>query len=415
MRVNSKVLWFLLALVLIGFTSCEARKRKHNRVRVGRHNNPNSSHHNVKHDLKALSIKHKLKLSKTIVDNVVSASTKTGSTATTSAASLGNAYNTEYYITVGIGTPSQKFRLLIDTGSSNLWVPSSKCPSTVKACAAHQRYNSSASSTYKANNTAFQIEYASNTAGGVALDGFLSQDTVAIGDLAIKNQVFAEMTDEPEGTFLTSPFDGMIGLAYPSISINGVIPPLYNLISQGLIPEPIFSIYLSRNGTNATNGGELILGGIDPALYSGCLTYVPVSQQGYWQFEMTSATLNDQEFCDICQAILDVGTSLIVVPNSKIKEINHILGVTNPNATSGAFLVDCATISKLPDIIFTIARKEFALKSTDYILQYGNTCVSGFSTLDGIDFWILGEVFMGAYFTVFDIGYNQIGIATAVH
>lgn len=34
----------------------------------------------------------------------------------------------------------------------------------------------------------------------------------------------------------------------------------------------------------ATVGGELILGGSDPNYYTGQFNYVPVSQEGYWQF-----------------------------------------------------------------------------------------------------------------------------------
>ncbi|EDW39713.1 GL15705 [Drosophila persimilis] len=407
-----EVKWNCCKLMLI-LALCSSAVECRRRLKVGRRRNPQASHLNVQNELKSLSIKHKLNATTTAPETA--SAPETTKDPGSSGTRLGNAFNTEYYLPVTIGTPPQEFILLIDTGSSNLWVPSSKCPATVKSCVSHNQYDSKSSSSYVANGTAFTIEYASKSEGGVALSGILSQDTVTIAELAIQRQVFAEITDEPEATFLSSPFDGMFGLGYASISIGGVTPPFYNLVAQGLIKHPVFSIYLNRNGTNATDGGELVLGGIDATLFSGCLTYVPVSQQGYWQFVMTSAVLGGKTFCTHCQAILDVGTSLLVAPTAAIKKINQLLAVLNPKDASGVFLVNCSTIASLPTMVFTIARKEFPLQPSDYILQYGETCVSSFTSLAGSDLWILGEVFMGAYYTVYDMGYNQIGLATAMH
>ena len=38
-----------------------------------------------------------------------------------------NYFNLQYYIDVAVGNQSQRFEVIIDTGSNVLWLPSSKC------------------------------------------------------------------------------------------------------------------------------------------------------------------------------------------------------------------------------------------------------------------------------------------------
>jgi len=125
--------------------------------------------------------------------------------------------NAQYYGTVSIGTPPQAFKLLFDTGSSNLWVPSYSC--TTLACFVHNTYNSAKSSTYVKNGTIFDIQY-----GSGAVEGFCSQDTVTWGTYQIPNTIFAEITNLQGVGFIAGKFDGILGMAWPAISVNNINP-----------------------------------------------------------------------------------------------------------------------------------------------------------------------------------------------
>ncbi|RXH82832.1 hypothetical protein DVH24_003330 [Malus domestica] len=398
--------------------------------------------------------------------------------------SLKNYMDAQYFGEIGIGTPPQKFTVIFDTG---------------KPAA---------------------IQY-----GTGAISGFFSEDHVTVGDLVVKDQEFIEATKEPGITFLVAKFDGILGLGFQEISVGNAVPVWYNMVNQGLLKEPVFSFWFNRNA-DEEEGGEIVFGGVDPNHYKGKHTYVPVTQKGYWQFDMGDVMIDGQTtgFCaDGCSAIADSGTSLLVGPTTIITELNHAIGASgivsqecktvvaqygetiierilakdqpakicsqiglcsfdgtrgvsigiksvveeNAHKVSGGLsdatcsacemtvvwmqnqlkqnqtqerildyvnqlcerlpspmgesAVDCGGLSSMPNVSFTIGGRTFDLTPEQYVLKVGEgdvaQCISGFTALDVPPprgpLWILGDVFMGRYHTVFDYGNERIGFAEA--
>ncbi|KAI0732903.1 aspartic peptidase A1 [Fomitopsis betulina] len=320
---------------------------------------------------------------------------------------LSNYLNAQYFAEITLGSPPQSFKVILDTGSSNLWVPSTKCTSI--ACFLHTKYDSSASSTYKANGTEFSIQY-----GSGSMEGFVSQDTLTIGDITVKHQDFAEATKEPGLAFAFGKFDGILGLAYNTISVNHITPPFYSMIEQGLVDSPVFSF---RLGSSEEDGGEAIFGGVDSTAYSGDIHYVPVRRKAYWEVELQKVSLGgDALELENAGAAIDTGTSLIALPTDLAEMINSQIGATK--SWNGQYTVECSKVPDLPDLALTFDGKDYVLKGTDYILEVQGTCMSSFTGMDiqmpgGGSLWIVGDVFLRKFYTVYDVGKDAVGFAKA--
>ncbi|KAG3289438.1 gastricsin-like [Ictidomys tridecemlineatus] len=316
-----------------------------------------------------------------------------------------------YFGEISIGTPPQNFLVLFDTGSSNLWVPSVYCQS--QACTTHPRFNPSESSTFSTNGQTFSLQY-----GTGSLTGFFGYDTLTVQSIQVPNQEFGLSEQEPGTFFVYMQFDGIMGLAYPALSSGGATTALQGMLQVDALSSPMFSVYLS-NQEGSEDGGAVIFGGVDESLYTGQIFWAPVTRELYWQIGIQEFYVGEEAsgWCSQgCQAMVDTGTSLLTVPQQYLSSLLQAIGAQEDEY--GQFFVNCNDVQNLPTFTFIINGVQFPLPPSAYILNENGYCSVGLeatyvSSGNGQPFWILGDVFLRSYYSVFDMANNRVGFATA--
>jgi phytepsin len=162
-----------------------------------------------------------------------------------------------------------------------------------------------------------------------------------MGDLVVPGQTFAEATKEPGVAFIAAKFDGILGMGYETIAVAGVTPPFQNMLARGLLDAPLFSFWISRDAA-APAGGELVLGGVDAAHFTGKHAWARVTRRGYWQIQMDGLAVAGPAPAAVCTAkggcaaIADTGTSLIAGPTDDVAAINAAITAAAPQRNASA-------------------------------------------------------------------------------
>ncbi|KAI9282195.1 rhizopuspepsin 6 precursor [Sporodiniella umbellata] len=311
--------------------------------------------------------------------------------------------DSQYIGTITVGTPGIKLKLNFDTGSSDLWFGSVSC----KSCGSSQTlYSPSKSSTFKSDGHPWSIKYGD----GSTSSGTLAYDTIKIGNFKIKNQAI-QLAEKESSSFIDGPIDGIMGLGFDKMSsIKGVKTPVSNLVSQGLISQPIFGVYLGKSIRGG--GGEFIFGGYDSSKIKGKLTTVPVdNSQGYWGIKADNVMVGKKSVVSSFNAILDTGTTLLLFPTKIASKIAKAYNAKSLG--DGTFSLDC-DVSKLKPLVFNINGNAFKVPSDSLIYQkIGSKCMAGFGEGD-FDAAILGDVFLKNNYVVFNQKVPEVRIAPSI-
>ncbi|KZT72178.1 acid protease [Daedalea quercina L-15889] len=305
---------------------------------------------------------------------------------------------------ISIGTPAQNFLIDFDTGSSDLWVPSSSCTSSV--CTSKHKYTASSSTTTALKSGTFTIHYGD----GSTVSGPVYTDTLSVAGITSTAQYFSPVTTL-SNSFSGDPIDGILGMAYQKISQLGQ-PPFVNLAkSQGHISSAVFGMKL------ASSGSELYIGGTDTALYSGSPEYHSVTGSGYWQISGAKALVNNKAVNTGFQTIIDSGTTIMYGPPSAVQQFyKSVSGASLYDSQNGYYQFPC---NKAPTVAFSWGGQSWTVSAANFNLgrvsSKSSYCVGALAGQDlglGTNVWLLGDSFMKNVYTAFSFDQNAVGFAT---
>jgi hypothetical protein len=328
-------------------------------------------------------------------------------------------YDNFYLSNITLGTPPQQFTIVPDTGSSNLWVIDSTC--NTQACRGQptsgwtkRRFNRMASSSYVEDGRDFSITYGSGSCRGK-----LGVDTLGFASMMITGQMFGYSTTIAD-VFGYQPHDGIMGLGWPDLAVDQVVPPVQNLLPQ--LDQPLFVAWLDLRGLvfGDGQGGLMTYGALDTVHCAAQVDYVTLSSRTYWQFPIDGYTMADQSNMRSAQVISDTGTSWIGLPTA---DMNNVVRATNAryDAQNQLYYVPCTASATLPDMVFTIGGKQYPIPAMEYVEDLelgGGNCALTFFAFNGGGFgpaWILGDTFLRQYCNIYHVGNGAIGFAMAMH
>ncbi|EKM60424.1 uncharacterized protein PHACADRAFT_132970 [Phanerochaete carnosa HHB-10118-sp] len=306
---------------------------------------------------------------------------------------------------ISIGTPSQPFIVQFDTGSSDLWIPSSSCSSSI--CSGKHKYKASDSVTTSKKGGNFSLVYGDES----SVSGPIYTDVVTVAGLTATGQHFSPATTL-SSEFADDPTDGVLGLAYLAASRLNATPFFNTLISQGRVSACEFGFKL------ASKGSELYLGGTDTSLYTGSIEYHSINQSmGFWQTTGAKSVVGSTSPNTNLETIIDSGTTIMYGPPSAIKTFYAaVSGSEVVNATEGFYSYPC---NSPPAVGFSWGNKTWQISSDNFNLGQVNNgssqCVGALAGQDlglGSNVWLLGDSFMKNVYTAFSFDKNAVGFAS---
>ncbi|KAJ7454780.1 aspartic peptidase domain-containing protein, partial [Mycena latifolia] len=309
--------------------------------------------------------------------------------------------------TLRIGTPLRPFRLLVDSGSADMWVGGERCQADGGGnCGDHKFLGEESSSSFKDIEKPWNISY-----GSGFVSGNMVTDQVAFAGLTLKNHTFGVARKESaQFTANDIPLDGVLGCAKSSLSIQQTPTLVEALQATGLIERNIISYKIPRL-TDGKNDGEIALGGMNPAKYdaSSLVRVKNVNTGGFWEADLDATSLMDilqvnGEKLDLFNksrhCIFDTGTTLFIAPEEDVAAIHRSIPDADFDDSLDAWTVPCNTTATVSLVFggrpFRIQSGDLAFLPVDPANPTG-ACTSAIAkggVSEGPTHWLVGDTFL---------------------
>ena len=340
----------------------------------------------------------------------------------------------EYWVDITVGTPPQKLQVQLDTGSSDLWIPSSSAPvcqgpDGSTNCSSGV-FDSAKSSTYKLVNHDFSMSY--YDPGDVDAGDYIT-DVLTMGNAKLTDMQMglANQAVDTTGVMGIS-FTNGEAICYEQNDCSQLVPTVVDqLKSQGYTQRNAYSMWLNDLESDS---GTILFGAIDTTKYSGELISLPMqidpSDAGYTNVSdlsvsLTSVSIRTESGTQklsgdnfAVAALLDSGTFDTELPASVANAITSGMGATY---IDGEAIVPCRIGKGDATLIFGFGDgASIEVPISEMVVDAGFTYQDGteacYLGIDAVDdslggAIILGDTFLRSAYVVYDLENLQIAIA----
>ncbi|KAI1800904.1 aspartic peptidase domain-containing protein [Daldinia bambusicola] len=342
-----------------------------------------------------------------------------------------------YYAQVTVGTPPQTVDLVVDTGSSDVWIldsradlcHSKKMQNYYGYCLS--TYDPSKSSTYSVvSRDEFSIRYVD----GSGAEGDYIRDTFSIGGASIEHLQMGLA----ENSTINS---GLLGIGFAAnVAALTPYPNIMNLFQdQELIAIQAYSLYLDDLYAET---GTILFGGLDTQKFIGKLKTVDIEPDrsgNYSSFTVTLSSLTTTAdngtvtnyTRSVVPVILDSGTTLTYVPYTMANRIYRAFGAVDDTSGTGLVYINCEHLNNKnftfdfqfggkDGPIIRVPIDEMILDNVKAYIELGLDVpslpfddVCSFGLQGSGDYYLLGDTFLRSAYVVYDLTNKEIGLAQA--